>query len=300
MKNENRQETLAKIVVGAMIFCFFVPSVSFAGRSGAGGGDMGSFDVGKWVVGTAVGAASSIGGQYVSSAISGSNFSFDNAAMNWGNNFVGNFASGQMGRAVGAAGNYYGWDPKATIMVSSVVRGSVMTGTGPDANFASFGVGAVKGLASGAVMAGMANEKGEVSPVAGFLGGMAGDLAGGATAGGSLAGGMSEMVHGIPTGLVGMGVGYATQGIEDRQDRYIAEQSANGLYAIVGTASDPVLGTKATDFAFGVDPETRASIDKHLNGGSRVGPNPLTSTSSNYVVPSVNSGAANTYRSVDR
>ena len=293
MKTLRGQKKLAACILGISFIMFFVcHQTAFAGRSGAGGGDIAEFSVGKWAAGTAIGAMSSIGGQYASGLISGTsdNFSFGNAFSNWGDNFTSNMASNQIGRAVGAMGQYYEWGPTATIITSSVARGAIMTGIDSD-SFTGVGIGAIKGAASGAVMASMANKNGEVSPAAGFLGGMAGDLAGGFVGGGfSAEGGLSNMTHNIAAGALSMGIGYATQGIENRQDRYIAEQAATGLYPILGATMSTVAygkedknGVDNLDRAFGVDAETRRNLDLYFNGRAYMGPNYLnTQPTSSY------------------
>jgi len=245
--------------------CFLAQGTAFAaGRSGAGGGKMASFNVGKWAIGTAVGVASSIGGSYASSAISGKPFSFDAAFDKWGDNFVSNLANNQMSRAVGSMGAYYGWNPKATILVGSVLKSTVMTGIDADSMSAA-GIGAIKGFASGAVMAAMANKKGQVSPVAGFLGGMAGNMVGGlAATGGDMDAAMSNMVKSIPGGLISMGIGYATQKMK-REDAYIVEQASLGLYEIADAGMAPAF--KDMDKALKISESSLQALAKYGQGG---------------------------------
>jgi len=258
-----QKKTIAAFLSLAVAFLFVAPGTAFAGRSSAGGGKVASFNVGKWAVGTAIGVASSIGGSYASSMISNKPFSFDAAFDKWGDNFVGNVANGQMGRAIGSMGMYYGWNPKATILVSSVVRSSVMQGIDAD-SFAAAGMGAVRGLASGAVMAAMANKKGEVPPYAGFLGGMAGNLVGGmAATGGDMNAAFSNMVKSIPSGLISMGIGYATKKMQ-KEDSYIVEQASLGLYEIAGAGFDPAF--KGMDKALGVSQQSLENIAKYTGG----------------------------------
>lgn len=119
----------------AFIFVFSVvsPGSALAGRSSAGGGELSSFDLGKFVMTAGISVASIGIGAAIGSGVNsplhaiasiGSSLSsgfmkVGGLAQNY-NTFV---AVSQVGRAVGMAGSYNGWDPATTFIVSGVATG---------------------------------------------------------------------------------------------------------------------------------------------------------------------------------
>jgi len=190
-----------------LIFCLFLQPVAFAARSSAGGGKVAKFDVGKWAIGTGIGLASMGVGNAVSNAV----FTDATLATNlrglgtfstWGNNYAIIAGTNQVGRAVGAMGTYYGWNPKSTIFVSSLATGMASGGINPG-QFGSEGVltnsvvglkngialGAISGSIEGGILSGLADKKGQLPIWAGPAAGMAGNFATG------------YVVNGFSTGL---------------------------------------------------------------------------------------------------
>jgi hypothetical protein len=189
-------------------------------------------------------------------------------------------ATTQVQNLTGMIGAQQEWGNGTTMLVSSIAGGAVAgmlnpastLGLGTPAveknlmfNAAHFGlencakgalVGAAKGAAEGAVYAAFMGDDGEYEPWMGFVGGLAGSLAGGVLAAGvsqpigvnrttgigrsatgmgeALNYGMQRMIYSIPSRAVSTGIGYITQGM-DRQDSFMVREAARGIYPIVDT-----------------------------------------------------------------
>ncbi|MFH0763276.1 MAG: hypothetical protein V1925_05255 [Candidatus Omnitrophota bacterium] len=196
------------------LFCFialvltfvfaFQPLAFASGRSSAGGGELAEFDVGKWALGTAIGIGSSCIGSAISDNIRGINppgGSFANAFSNWQSNYSISLATGQVNRAFGAAGQYYGWNPKSTIFISSIATGIVGGGLNPG----SFGnavtstgrgmaLGAINGTIEGAILAGAMNKEGQIPAWAGPAANLVSGYATSFIAGGLTSQGLKEQI----------------------------------------------------------------------------------------------------------
>ncbi|MDD4907908.1 MAG: hypothetical protein PHJ00_02495 [Candidatus Omnitrophica bacterium] len=224
----------SRIIAVSLIFFFMTsfafPKESLAYRSRDGGGEIAEFDFGKWAAGTAIGLVSSgIGSALASGITSGIGSALGNASGgtgypsfmdsvvdslsslkgvdSWATNFVNSTAVGQTQNAIGMMGNYYGWDPGSTILLSSIAGGvvggglapghfgsSLGSGVGVSQSFngslnalSGMGIGLVEGTIEGAIlMSSMRSEhgKGYVDPIMGNIANLAGSLATGALVGG--------------------------------------------------------------------------------------------------------------------
>ncbi|MFA5145731.1 MAG: hypothetical protein WC723_07050 [Candidatus Omnitrophota bacterium] len=228
-------KVLSACVLFFFVLSFIVPRESLAYRSRDGGGDLVEFDFGKWAAGTAIGLVSSAVGGAIASGIGGalsssstfgsgfmgsiSNFSSFNS---WGTNLVNSTAVGQVQNAVGTMGNYYGWDPGSTILISSIAGGVVGGGLSPGHYGSSFGsglgvaqningaigstisafegmgIGLVEGSIEGAILMSGADEKGNVDPLTSTLANLTGSLVTG-----GLVGGLSSSSEGFSFSNIG-------------------------------------------------------------------------------------------------
>jgi len=194
----------ALCLVCAFIFSSIIIKDAYAARSRAGDGDTASFDAAKWAEGTAIGIASYTLGSAISSGIDsaidkqgfeeGFNKSINGMSIldktsslgRWTTSFATTTATSQASRATSMIGNYYGWDPKGTLVASSIVGGAVSGGLNPG-NFGSsisntvggvagatqsfrvaidplsgMAIGAIGGGVEGAILRGSANHDGRV------------------------------------------------------------------------------------------------------------------------------------------
>ncbi len=186
-----------------LIFCLFLQPVAFAARSSAGGGKEAKFDTGKWMTGTAIGLGSMAVGSSIAGGLgnidktggfsAGFNTSFKSAMgiQSFATNYSILAATNQVGRAVGAMGQYYGWNPRSTIFVSSLATGMASGGINPtqfgnsvvDSNLLSpsigngVALGAISGATEGAILSGLADKKGNLPIWAGPAAGLVGNFA---------------------------------------------------------------------------------------------------------------------------
>ena len=222
-----------RIISVTMIFFFalslVLPRGALAARNNAGGGEVAEFDFGKFALGSAVGVASSALGSAIGSGLGtlldpgkdlagvalepsfmrGFTDSISNLSGvgSWTTNFVNNAAIGQVEYAIGMMGSYSGWDPKTTILVSSITGGIAGGGLNPGGfgssiasrasggavtqtlgasinAFEGMGLGLIEGAVEGAILMSAADKKGNVEPWAGALAGLAGNLVKGSLVGG--------------------------------------------------------------------------------------------------------------------
>ena len=271
----SRKSLPIKITALLLAFTFVFQQASFAGgRSSAGGGEIAEFDVGRWAVGTAIGLGSFTLGSAVAggmnAAAQGGTFAQGFSSVSTGltlTNFANNYnivgALGQVNRAVGLAGQYYGWDPRATIFISSVATGAIGGGLNPgqfgsavSGTLNGVALGTINGAVEGGILAATANSDGEIPLWAGPVAGLAGGFATGTLAGGftpqngsfsfgnnfSLGTGMRSAamstVASLPSTALGIGMNYATAGM-DRWDAYMVRQAASGLYPMAGAVLNP-------------------------------------------------------------
>lgn len=213
MRTKRINRKILKIISAATAFIFVFsvvsPGSALAGRSSAGGGELSSFDVGKFVMTAGISVASiGIGaaiGSGVNSTLQGGNVaasigsSLSSGFMKIGglaqnyNTFV---AVSGVGRAVGMAGSYNGWDPSTTFIVSGVATGmtagalnpSTVAGgaisntaltTSGSAMLKGVVVGGMTSLASGGTIVAIDGDKinkgdqlGVVAQIAGFTAGI--------------------------------------------------------------------------------------------------------------------------------
>jgi len=186
--------TITSIIL-ILILYLFVQPVAFAARSSAGGGKEAKFSVGKWAVGTGIGLASMGVGNAVSNAVFtdatlASNLKGLGTFSTWGNNYAIMAGTNQIGRAAGAMGTYYGWNPKSTIFVSSLASGMASGGINPS-QFGAEGIltstvsgigngialGAINGSIEGGILSGLADKRGKLPIWAGPAAGLAGNFA---------------------------------------------------------------------------------------------------------------------------
>lgn len=188
-------------------FLLSLNSIALAsGRSSAGGGDLEKFDTGRWAMNTGIGMASSAIGGAIGNGIKTGDFSGSFANMGkfstWSNTYSSSLAAGQVSRAIGTAGAYYGWDPKLTVGLSTfgscVTSGGLNPGqfgangaTGANIvtnSFDGMKLGAINGLVQGGIMYGLTDVKknkttgAETAKIPTWAGAVAG-LAGGFTTG---------------------------------------------------------------------------------------------------------------------
>lgn len=254
-----------------VIFSF--NQVAFAARHAAGGGDMAKFNAGKFAVGTGIGLASFTVGSAlaggISSGMQGGSFSAGIAATKplafstWATNYSVMTTTGQLGRAVGNMGNYYGWNPKATLAISSALQGVVGGGMNPAAYGTSsvlngMALGGINGSVQGAVLAATANKRGVVQPWAGAVAGIAGGFASGFVsgaltptngnfsfgnkfnAGAGFKAAATSTIQSLPSQAISVGVGYIAQNSKNPQDRYMIQQAFSGVYPMVNAVTNPV------------------------------------------------------------
>jgi len=145
-------------IVLLIALSFILPPEAFAARRRAGGGELAHFDFGNYAAGigigvgamavggvinaglsSALGNVTSVGkGVLTGSAIPSITTQSSNILTAMGNSLSYSFtttglitnmstfmAVSQVGRAVGAAGSYYGWKPSTTFLVSSFASGAV-------------------------------------------------------------------------------------------------------------------------------------------------------------------------------
>ncbi len=213
---------LSATLIFSFAISFILPKNVLAGRSNAGGGEIAEFDAGKWVLGNAVGIASSAVGGAFASWITGAFSTTEGVTAlgnlteslsklselgSWVNNFAVNTAVGQVQYATGMLGQYSGWDPGSTILVSSILGGVTAGGLSPG-HFGSsigsmasggavtqtlgasigalegMGIGLIEGSLEGAILMSAADKKGRIEPWAGALAGLAGNLVTGSLVGG--------------------------------------------------------------------------------------------------------------------
>ena len=259
-----RKRGVFLFIVLVLIFSLMFQPCAFAlGRSNAGGGKLASFSVGKWAAGTAIGLASfTLGSALASSMTGGTGFSTLGSMTTWTNNYSVMIAVEQSGRAMSLAGQYYGWDPKATIFASSIVSSMVGGGLNPGqfgvtGAFNGMAMGGIYGSIDGAALAGLADDKGQVPAWAGPVAGLAAGFGTGFVSGGftnssdqfsfgndfdsnnGFGVGVFNTVSGLPGAGISAGLGYASQG-KDRQDSYIINQAGSGLYPVAGAYGSQV------------------------------------------------------------
>lgn len=259
-----RKGNILFFVVLFLIFSLIFQPCAFAlGRSNAGGGKLASFSVGKWAAGTVIGLASYTIGSYVGNAITpASGFTSTTPLTNWANNYSTMIAVSQSGRAMSMAGQYYGWDPKATLFASSIVSSMVGGGLNPgqfgvSGAFNGIAMGGVYGIMDGAILAGLANDRGQLPPWAGPVAGLASGFGTGLISGGltnssnefsfgndynlsnAFGTAMYNTASSVPNTAIGIGLGYATEG-QDRQDAYMINQAGSGLYQVGGAIGQGV------------------------------------------------------------
>jgi len=241
-KNYNLVKILTFLLFASTLLA---PQEALAARKDAGGGDIEKFSNEKFAINTAI----TLGSMYIGNAISsGINAS---AAGSQGysstGQFLGKGASGtatfsqgfgsslssglslngvasnlgtataltQVGNAVGAMGNYYGWNPKTTLFISSVAQGvgsgvlnpasaSPIQGVGGTLTGGSLGVndglltraafGGIEGAIEGGILVSAADSKGRVEPWVGPVANLASSFTTGV-----LAAGLTSQGEKIPT-----------------------------------------------------------------------------------------------------
>jgi hypothetical protein len=226
-----------------LIFSLSFQPVAFAYRSSAGGGKLAKFDTGKWLVGTGIGLASMTVGSGIVGAIGGQDFSSALSAQGFATNYSIMTATNQVGRAVGAMGRYYGWDPKSTVFISSLATSMASGGINPSQfgkSVSGIGngivLGAINGAAEGAVLSSLADKNGHTPLWAGPVAGLAGNFASGVVVGG-LSFGIDSVKYTIPHSAVSLGVNALTKNMQE-QDAYIVRQAFSGVSPIVNALTN--------------------------------------------------------------
>ncbi len=277
-----------RLISVSLIFFFMIsfafPKDSLAYRSKDGGGDIVEFDFGKWTAGAAVGVVSSTLGSAFISGLGGSlGWSTDGGFMEslsslkgadtWATNFVNSTAVGQVQNAVGMMGSYNGWDPRSTILISSIAGGVVGGGLNPG-HFGSsvgsglgvsqtlgagmmntlegMGIGLIEGSVEGAILMSAADKKGHIEPLTGTLANLAGSLVTGSLVGGlsgptgefsfanigdfNLAGAAKGGLRTTLRSIPSAGLSIGVQSITrsmDKQDAAIIKSAFSGVYYLV-------------------------------------------------------------------
>lgn len=131
--NKNIFRAISAGLIFCLAFSLILPREAFAGRSRAGGGKVRSFDSGDLALTAGVSLGSFVVGSAIGSAVNGGSF-WGSLSNTFGttSGFANTMASGfttfavtsQVGRAVNMAGNYYGWKPSTTYLVSSIATGA--------------------------------------------------------------------------------------------------------------------------------------------------------------------------------
>ncbi|MDD5560978.1 MAG: hypothetical protein PHT50_02465 [Candidatus Omnitrophica bacterium] len=240
-------KVFAVCVIFSFALSFVFPRDSLAYRSRDGGGDLVEFDFGKWAAGTAIGLVSSAIGGAIAQGIGGAlspNSTFGTGFMNsisslstinsWGTNFINSTAVGQVQNAIGVAGSYYGWDPRSTLLISSIAGGVVGGGLSPGHYGSSFGsglgvaqtlngsiagtisafegmgIGLLEGSVEGAILMSGADKEGNVDPLTRSLANLTGSLVTG-----GLVGGLSSSSDGFSFSNIGsFDLSRVTQGLQ--------------------------------------------------------------------------------------
>ncbi|MHB8154803.1 MAG: hypothetical protein ACYDFR_01975 [Candidatus Omnitrophota bacterium] len=299
-----------------IMISFAFPKDSLAYRSRDGGGDIVEFDFGKWAAGAAIGMVSSAVGSAIASGLgnilsSGTGFtdgftgSFSSLSGidSWGTNLVNSTAVGQVQNAVGMTGSYYGWDPRSTLLISSIAGGVVGGGLNPG-HFGSgvaqtvngsigvlngMGIGLIEGSVEGAILMSAADKKGRVDPLTGALANLAGSLVTGSLSGGltgptgefsfanigdfNFSGaaqrGLTTALRSIPSAAVSLGVQSITKNM-DKQDAAMIKSAFSGAYYIVNTPTNYLVDKKITPNLFGQSSsrQTSSSLPTYHNDGS--------------------------------
>jgi hypothetical protein len=190
----------------------------------------------------------------------------------WASNFISSSAVGQVQKAIGITGVYYGWDPKSTILVSSIAGGVVGGGLSPGHYGSSFGsglgvaqtfngsisalegmgIGLVEGSLEGVILMSAADKKGQVDPLMNTMASLAGSMVTGALVGGlssstngfsfenagnfdigkAVQGSLNTTLKSIPSAALSYGVLNITKNM-DAQDAYVIKNAFSGLYYVV-------------------------------------------------------------------
>jgi hypothetical protein len=236
------------ILVWSLLVSFVFVKEALAARKGAGGGELAEFDSGKWILGTAIGAASSTLGSCLASGMAGESMNFSTSFNNWLTNYSVSTTLSQVNRAVSWYGMDQGWSPKKTLFVSSIVGGVVSGGLNP-AQFGKeittlegMGLGTVEGTIEGAMIASAANKQGQVPASAGPVAGLVSGIVSNSLATGELD--LGRPISRIPSVCLQIKVNKATENM-DRGDAYILSQAVGGLYPVIDTVSSMAVSAGA-------------------------------------------------------
>jgi len=252
-KNIGRLKTLSVIIIIALAVGVVCPKGAWA-RSGAGGGEVETFDVGEWAQGQAVGLASSaLGGAIASEIFPGTMGYFDSitgnpsapdfgtaigdGATRWADNYSLNFAGGEVNRAVYMYGQYKGWDPDETAWRSAVIS-SVASESLTSLDWAGLASGVAKGAVKGSLTYAAVDEKGEMDPWVGAGINVAGEFASNIPRQGFSEGLLTNTAFSIPGEIISIGVDkYADDRELDANERYMLYQAFSGVNILTGAAA---------------------------------------------------------------
>lgn len=193
-----------------LLFAFILNSQVFthpAFARSSGGGKLAEFDEGKFVTGVAIGLASTFVGGAIADGIGASanggsfftgvdgvgGFSGTMAKIGnigtWASNYNTMTALSQVGAAVNTMGQYKGWDTSKTVLISSIAQGmtggflnpssTLGVGATSNATIKAVGVGAISGVAEGAILAANVDSSGKIKPWVSASAGLAGSFVGG-------------------------------------------------------------------------------------------------------------------------
>jgi len=216
LRNKRTQIFLALLIIFTLQTQVFT-HLAFARSSG--GGDLGGFDVGKFVVSTGIGLASTFVGAAIADGISASyneyNFFTGGGKIDlttglkeyggfnggissvgnlgdWASNYSSMLALSEVGAAVNTVGRQQDWDVSQTVLVSSMVTGAVGGGLNPsgtlgvraasNSTIKAMTVGTISGGAEGMILANNVDSKGRIKPWVNAAAGVTGSFAGGVVA----------------------------------------------------------------------------------------------------------------------
>ena len=248
MLKTNLKNLIVFFLVLSLAFFGIITPAFAGGRSGAGGGDLAKFDTGKFALGVAIGLGSSMVGSAIGSAYSGNTFTYAGAFSKWGTGYQISMATGQTGRAVGAAGQYYGWNTKGIVMASSIVSSMVQGGLGGGVGggfggFAGMAKGAVGGLTEGAILSSVMKKDGSMPIWAGPVASVAGAFTTGVFTGdpagksGRFAYGFGQSFSKLLPAAIKLGENQLIK--NNPKNAMLISSAMSGIYVGIDTALEP-------------------------------------------------------------
>jgi len=232
---------IVSVFVIVSLLSFSIPNTSFARQSG--GGDLAEADMGRVAMNAAISMGSVMVGSFAAQAVSTGTVNFANtigSVTNWANAYNIGLAAGQVQGAVVRAGQYYGWNPRATL-AASAFAGSVTAGGigGVTGGMSSIAGGMAWGAVDGAVTAGVlfaaSDSQGRVDPWVGPVAGLAGSVVSSGLSGfvsGGLDKGVSDMmgtlVYSLPDTALNVGINYIAETASD-EDKDTIKAALSGL-----------------------------------------------------------------------